>query len=133
MRVVAELYIDGPEVDANFAIVDGEVLFCNILDDFPGAGDYSYGATSAPAANLMETLMDVLTNFLIKKQELTKSSLMGSIACLGFKYGIFHGEARVSNSCARCEQRLDGILDMSVSNCAEATQLLLCYLHEVNA
>ncbi|KAF5845505.1 hypothetical protein GGP41_003127 [Bipolaris sorokiniana] len=132
-RVVVEPYIEGPEVDANFVVLDGEVLFCDVSDDFPSTGDHSGGSTSAPAANFMETLMDVPTNLPSEEQELMKSSLAESIARLGFKSGIFHCEARVRNSRAQYEHGLDGILDLSVSKRTEATQSPTCYLHEVNA
>ncbi|KAJ8112843.1 hypothetical protein OPT61_g4884 [Boeremia exigua] len=132
-RVVVEPYIDGPEIDANFVLLDGEVLFCDISDDFPTAGDHSRGSTSFLAANFMETLMDVPTNLPTGEQGLMKSSLMASIARLGFKSGIFHCEARVRNSSARYEQGPDGILDLTISKYAQTRQRPSCYLHEINA
>jgi biotin carboxylase len=38
-EVVIEPYIDGPEVDANFVLLDGEILFFEVCDDFPCKGD----------------------------------------------------------------------------------------------
>ncbi|EMD85231.1 hypothetical protein COCC4DRAFT_153122 [Bipolaris maydis ATCC 48331] len=132
-RVVVEPYIEGPEVDANFVILDGEVLFCDISDDFPSTGDHSGNSTSIPAANFMETLMDIPTNLPSEEQELMKSSLKESIVRLGFKSGVFHCEARVRNSRAQYKHGLDGILDMSVSTRTEPISPPSCYLHEVNA
>lgn len=37
--VSVEAYCDGPEIDANFVLQDGEVLFVEGADDFPKAGD----------------------------------------------------------------------------------------------
>lgn len=34
-----EPYIDGPEVDANLVLLDGEVIFFEVTDDFPKPGD----------------------------------------------------------------------------------------------
>jgi hypothetical protein len=38
-QVVVEPYVDGPEIDANFALHHGDILFCEISDNFPCAGD----------------------------------------------------------------------------------------------
>jgi biotin carboxylase len=37
--VVVEPYINGPQVDANMVLLDGEILFFDISDDFPSKGD----------------------------------------------------------------------------------------------
>jgi hypothetical protein len=70
-RVVIGLYIDEPEIDANFVVLDGEGLFCDISDDFPCTGGHPQGTTSAPAANFMETLMHEPTNLSSLEQDLT--------------------------------------------------------------
>ncbi|KAJ4347640.1 hypothetical protein N0V95_005238 [Ascochyta clinopodiicola] len=133
IKVVVEPYVDGPEVDVNFIILDGEVLFCDISDDFPSAGDRPDGEISATAANFMETLMDVPTSLPSNEQDVLKSGLMASISRLGFQSGVFHCEARVRNSCAHYQQSANGIVDMHVSDCLETQKAPSCYLHEVNA
>jgi hypothetical protein len=132
-RVVVEPYIDGPEVDANFIILDGEVLFCDISDDFPSLGDRPDGEIIATAANFMETLMDVPTKLPINEQEVLKYGLTRSIARFGFRSGIFHCEARVRNSRAHYRQNHDGIVDLHVLEQGETNKPPSCYLHEVNA
>jgi hypothetical protein len=132
-KVVVEPYIDGPEVDANFIVLDGEVLFCDISDDFPSTGDRVYGGSSATSANFMETLMDVPTKLPADEQEVLKSGLTGSIVRLGFNSGIFHCEARVRNSRAHYEEDDGGILDLYVPDRTESKEAPSCYLHEVNA
>ncbi|EHK99987.1 putative D-alanine--D-alanine ligase B [Glarea lozoyensis 74030] len=37
--VIVETYIDGPEIDANFVMLDGEVLFSEVVDNFPCTAD----------------------------------------------------------------------------------------------
>jgi len=37
--VVVEPYVDGPEMDANIILMNGEVLFFDVSDDFPSKGD----------------------------------------------------------------------------------------------
>ncbi|KAF1828648.1 hypothetical protein BDW02DRAFT_537819 [Decorospora gaudefroyi] len=133
-KVVIEPYVDGPEIDANFIILDGKVLFCDISDDFPSSADRPDREISAPAANFMETLMDVPTNLPADEKEVLKHGLTASISRLGFQSGVFHCEARVRNSRAHYYQRsADGIVDMHVSDRVETQETSSCYLHEVNA
>jgi biotin carboxylase len=127
--VVIEPYVDGPEVDANFVVLDGEVLFCDVTDDFPCSGDLVEGK----AANFMETLMDVPSALPQNEQAMMVESLRQSIKRCGFASGIFHCEARVRNSNAYYKPREDnGILDLHVRS-ESVTKSPSCYLHEVNA
>ncbi|KAL8765702.1 MAG: hypothetical protein Q9203_006476, partial [Teloschistes exilis] len=45
--VNVEEYCAGPEVDVNFVLLDGEILFVEVADDFPKAGDGEQGAQSS--------------------------------------------------------------------------------------
>ncbi|KAK4155286.1 carnosine synthase [Chaetomidium leptoderma] len=127
--VVVEPYVDGPEVDANFVVLDGEVLFCDVTDDFPCAGDLVEGSL---AANFMETLMDVPSALPADEQSMMREALRQSIARCGFASGVFHCEARVRGSRAYYAAREDnGILDLHVGG--EVNNTPSCYLHEVNA
>lgn len=130
-KVVVEPYIEGPEIDANFVILDGEVLFCDISDDFPCSGDRN--DPKSLAANFMETLMDVPTDLPVDEQRMMKDALTASIKRLGFRTGIFHCEARVRNSRAQYHQTSDGFMDLKIANCQSIEQSPSCYLHEVNA
>ena len=131
--VVIEPYVSGPEVDANFIILDGEVLFCDITDDFPCSGDL---LQNSKAANFMETLMDVPSALPEDEQKMMRDSLTESIKRCGFRSGIFHCEARVRNSTAFYAPREDnpGILDLHFSSPQKEEEATpSCYLHEVNA
>ncbi|RYO94784.1 hypothetical protein DL766_000047 [Monosporascus sp. MC13-8B] len=133
--VVIEPYIDGPEVDANFVLLNGEVLFCDITDDFPCTGDLAGGGPQ-PTANFMETLMDVPSALPEAEKDMMKDSLRQSILRQGFQSGVFHCEARVRHSRAYYDPRADnGILDLHVTEKNEkvAAEEPSCYLHEVNA
>ncbi|KAL1844008.1 hypothetical protein VTJ49DRAFT_6412 [Mycothermus thermophilus] len=138
-RVVVEPYISGPEVDANFIILDGEELFCDIVDDFPCPGDLvpaeggDKGRTFA--ANFMETLMDVPTALPEEEQSVVRESLCRSIARAGFKSGVFHCEARVRDSAHEYRPRADnGLLDVHEKEAGTGEQRKAsCYLHEINA
>ncbi|PGH27482.1 hypothetical protein AJ80_00722 [Polytolypa hystricis UAMH7299] len=135
-RVVVEPYIDGPEIDANFIVLDGEVLFCDISDDFPCSGDLP-GSEGVRGANFMETLMDVPSALPANEKDIMRESLRKCIARLGFQSGVFHCEARVRGSRARYEPCSDnGILDLHVQESKSRTEeeeAPSCYLHEVNA
>ncbi|MBE3049802.1 ATP-grasp domain-containing protein [Candidatus Bathyarchaeota archaeon] len=131
--VVVEPYIDGPEIDANFVVLDGEVLFCDITDDFPCSGDLAATEGTA-AANFMETLMDVPSGLPEDEKDMVRDSLRKSIARLGFDSGVFHVEARVRGSHARYEVcSTSGILDLHTREVGSTAEEPSCYLHEVNA
>ncbi|KAL2268420.1 hypothetical protein VTJ83DRAFT_3266 [Remersonia thermophila] len=138
-RVVIEPYIAGPEVDANFILLDGEELFCDIVDDFPCPGDLvpAEGGEKSKtfAANFMETLMDVPTALPEDEQSVVRKSLCRSIARAGFKSGVFHCEARVRDSAYEYRPRADnGLLDLHGKAAgADEARKPSCYLHEINA
>ncbi|GAW14475.1 hypothetical protein ANO14919_038780 [Xylariales sp. No.14919] len=126
--VLIEQYIDGPEVDANFAVWNGEVLFCEISDDFPCPGDLSESTTDDDFA---ETYMVLPSSLPAKELEILKSSLHQSLLELGFSSGVFHVEARVKNSSMRYEET-DGILDL-INALNAAAEEPDAFLIEVNA
>lgn len=130
-RVVIEPYVDGPEVDADFVVLDGEILFHHITDDFPCSGDLMEGTL---AANFMETLMDIPSALPDHEKTTLRDSLTRSIKRCGFKSGVYHCEARVRGSRAYYAPREDnGILDLRVREVANAERSPSCYLHEINA
>ncbi|KAI1119806.1 hypothetical protein F5Y10DRAFT_259598 [Nemania abortiva] len=126
--VLIEEYVDGPEVDANFALWDGEVLLCEISDDFPCPGDLSDATANNDFA---ETYMVLPSSLPTKELEILKSSLHQSLLELGFRSGVFHVEARVKNSSMRYKQT-DGILDL-VATPGAVIEKPDAFLIEVNA
>ncbi|GBF62883.1 fumipyrrole biosynthesis protein C [Trichophyton mentagrophytes] len=107
--ILLETYIDGPEVDANFVLWEGEVLFCEISDELPCQAD-AMDATISD--NFAETIMLLPSRLDPKETQLIQSSLHQSLLKLGFRSGVFHVEARVRNSSMRYIQT-DGILDLA--------------------
>lgn len=130
--VVVEPYIDGPEVDADMAILDGEVLFSYITDDFPCSGDLDRGISGL---NFQETVMDVPSALPEDEQNILRDSLPRTIQRCGFASGIFHCEARVRDSRVYYRPREDnGILDLHPKDEGiQEQQEPSCYLHEINA
>ncbi|CEJ92604.1 hypothetical protein VHEMI08245 [[Torrubiella] hemipterigena] len=93
--ILIEPYVDGPEVDANFVMLDGQVLFVELTDDFPCNAD---AAEATVADDFRETIMLCPTALEYEEQEAIKISLGESLVSMGFRSGVFHVEARVQNS-----------------------------------
>lgn len=93
---VIERYCDGPEVDANFILCDGEILFFEASDDFP-----KYADTKNPEDSLRSfiELDNVLPSELPPRElEILRNSLHQSLLRLGLDSGVFHLEGRVQDS-----------------------------------
>ncbi|ATY66972.1 ATP-grasp fold domain containing [Cordyceps militaris] len=113
-----EPYISGPEVDANFVLMDGELVWGEINDDFPSSAEIfqndmgSRGKVaspstlpsqiSAPVPALSQSFAELSTIMpsILPEQEiaLLKSHLTETLLRLGFRNGVFHLEARVQDS-----------------------------------
>ncbi|KAK0653024.1 hypothetical protein B0T16DRAFT_347673 [Cercophora newfieldiana] len=106
---VIEPFFDGPEMDVNFVLLDGEILFCEIADEPPcqaDAGDASVHDTFSPVAL---TLPSALPDH---EQEIVKSTLCDILVNLGFRTGIFHVEARMVNSSYEYRDIGGGVIDL---------------------
>ncbi|PQE12497.1 ATP-grasp superfamily protein [Rutstroemia sp. NJR-2017a BBW] len=126
--VVVEPYIDGPEVDANFVLLDGEILFFEICDDFPCKADAEEAGLED---NFQETQMVFPTSLPDREIAAIRDSIHKSILRQGFSSGIFHCEARVRHS--RVHYRVqDGILDLEEKTEAPSHEVSV-YLLEINA
>lgn len=106
--ILIETYVDGPEVDANFALWEGEILFFEICDDFPCDADAEDATTSDTFA---EDNMVMPSRLPREERDLVRSSLHNSLLQLGFRSGVFHVEARIQNSTMRY-QDTNGIVDL---------------------
>ncbi|RDW63726.1 hypothetical protein BP6252_11271 [Coleophoma cylindrospora] len=108
-KVLLEPYIDGPEIDVNYVLCDGEILFCEISDNLPCAGD----DTKATALDsFLETGIIFPSALDEDVQNMVRSSLHQNLLELGFTTGIFHVEARVCNSGMSYKIGEDGLLDL---------------------
>ncbi|PQE21967.1 ATP-grasp superfamily protein [Rutstroemia sp. NJR-2017a WRK4] len=126
--VVVEPYIDGPEVDANFVLLDGEILFFEICDDFPCKGD---AEDAGLEDNFQETQMVFPTSLPDREMAAIRDSIHKSILRQGFSSGVFHCEARVRYS--RVHYRVqDGILDLEKKTEVLSHEVSV-YLLEINA
>ncbi|KAI1802056.1 ATP-grasp fold domain-containing protein [Daldinia bambusicola] len=111
IETIVEPYVLGPEVDANFFLFDGELLWSEINDDFPSSGDISQTTAGsgkcndqthdiAPSPpNSFAELSTIMPSLLPEDEtSLLTSSLTETLLKLGFKNGLFHLEARVKDS-----------------------------------
>ena len=108
IKIVVEPYVDGPEVDANFLMWEGEILFFEVVDDFPCSADEE---GSAESANFQELEMVYPSVLIESEKELLRTELHKFLLSLGFRSGIFHVEARIQNS-AMEYNKVDGVTDL---------------------
>ncbi|EEP77455.1 predicted protein [Uncinocarpus reesii 1704] len=92
---VIEKYCEGPEVDANLVLCDGELILFEVSDDFPKSAD----ANGRGNAKTFIELANVLPSKLPKSElDMLKDALTKSLLRMGFRDGFYHLEARVENS-----------------------------------
>ncbi|KAG9240629.1 hypothetical protein BJ878DRAFT_525146 [Calycina marina] len=110
--IVIEEYCDGPEVDANFILADGELVFFEASDDFPKDADCQ-GASALKSfievANILPSALPTIEVMILK------TSLHQSLLNLGFTDGFFHLEARVKDSSMEFQtDETSGLLDLKL-------------------
>ncbi|CAG8890702.1 unnamed protein product [Penicillium egyptiacum] len=131
--VVIEPYIDGPEVDTNIILLDGECLFFEISDDFPCTGDAP--DANAQTSNFQETQIMYPTALPEAEQMTLRDSIRNSLIRLGLNTGVFHVEARVRNSVANYATDESGLFDLRVGSDQSDLQAEQpnCWLIEINS
>ena len=107
---VIERYCSGPEVDINLIMVDGEVMFFEVCDDYPKGADVN-GAGSGSAKNFLETQTVFPSKLPPAEIKLLRICFQNTLLRLGMRNGIMHLEGRVDNS--TFEYRNDeGVIDL---------------------
>lgn len=128
---VMEKYCDGPEVDANFVMLGGEVLFFELCDDLPKSADIN-GPTGGSTSNFHE-LNSVYPSALPSREiDVLRDSFLDTLLKLGLKDGIFHLEGRVESSSVVYKTQSDGIIDLSPRDMPTTTERPTAWLHEIN-
>lgn len=130
-KILIEAYIDGPELDVNFVLQNGEVLFFEISDDFPSLGD-----SGTVDSDFWENTNILPSKLPAEEYTIVREKLHQLLSNLGLKTGVFHLEARVQNSSVAYSEE-DGILDLRAK--AEITdgnkpssEPPRCFLIEIN-
>lgn len=130
--VVIERYANGPEVDANFVLLDGEILFFEICDDFPSSADME--TLKPTTASFIETQNVYPSSLPSDEQILVRESMLRVLRALGFHSGVFHFEARVENSRKAYISDEHGLVDLRPNSESSPSNLKpSVFLIEVNA
>lgn len=127
--ILIESYIDGPEIDANFVLLNGEILFFEIQDDLPKDGD---GIDGIPTTGFVEQGMVMPSRLPPAEVSIVKDTLHRVLLDTGFRSGVFHVEARIKDSHFAYKNTTEGLVDLL---CREDSPLgsPTCVLLEINA
>lgn len=108
-QILIEPFVDGPEVDANFILCDGEILFFEASDDFPGPADR---ASAGMESNFFETANVLPSGLPPAEIDLLRTRLHRLLLDMGFRTGVFHLEARIMDSSMEFKGDHDGFIDL---------------------
>lgn len=108
---LVEKYIQGPEVDVNVALINGEIAFYDIVDEPPCSAETC--ETSAPSgspSSFIEPSAMWPSILPANEQGVLYKMVSEGLAHLGFKNGVFHIEARMIDSAMQwAPKRLGGL------------------------
>jgi biotin carboxylase len=111
-QVMIEPYCDGPEIDINVAMWDGEVTFFDMSDNAPCAGDLDEVSGSG-RKDFQEGLFMFPSQLPASEQTMVLNYIRECILLMGFRSGIFHCEARVQDSSMHfMRDSATGIIDL---------------------
>lgn len=128
-KVLIEPYLDGPEFDATVILCDGQVVYFDVGDDFPSAGDDECIGTNG---DFVETLMVWPSALPRDEYALIRAKTQRLVHDLGFRNGVFNIEGRMQQSRVSYTLR-DGNLDLHhVQNPVERCVTPRCTILEVN-
>ncbi|MCJ1245648.1 hypothetical protein MMC30_002852 [Trapelia coarctata] len=113
---VIEHYCDGPEVDVNIVLYDGEILFYEIADEYPKGAEN--GATQESFHELDTCSPSTLP---ADEQAVLYNSFLKTLLGLGFRNGIYHCEARMMNSRVEWRRNASGVQELYPRNIAKTS------------
>ncbi|KAI2629330.1 glutathione synthetase ATP-binding domain-like protein [Hypomontagnella submonticulosa] len=100
-----EPYCNGPEVDVNMVLLDGEIAFFDICDDFPKPADAEKGSSFLELQSVYPSILPTV------ETELLRDSCLDALRRMGFQNGVFHCEYRVADSAVEYGP-VDGLVDL---------------------
>ena len=125
-----EPYVSGPEVDANFVLLDGQILFNETNDDFPSSAEIPHGSLPPSFAEMFTIIPSILPE---SELLIIKSSLSEKLVNLGCRNGVFHVEARVKDSRKKYKDTGEGLELMHWQSNATHHPDPSVFLIEINA
>ncbi|KAL6722374.1 hypothetical protein ACLMJK_001481 [Lecanora helva] len=128
-RALIEPYVQGPEVDVNLVLLDGEILFGGVCDNFPSQADTVDNNDSlyfAETKNLSPSRLPRV------EQEMLVRHFHQTLTRLGFRSGVFHVEGRVRDSSMKYDVDESGRFDIHARAPNDGSKPS-AFLHEVNA
>ena len=99
----------GPEVDANFVLWNGQILFFEISDGFSCVADM---ISSKPGDDFMEQYMVVPSRLPLDETDKIRASIHQTLLRLGFRSGVFPCEARIKGSSMEYTTSKHGLIDL---------------------
>ncbi|KAE8392427.1 hypothetical protein BDV23DRAFT_151214 [Aspergillus alliaceus] len=126
---VIEKYCDGPEVDVNLVLLDGEVLFFEVCDDLPKSADVN-GPTVGSLHNFHELNSVYPSSLPSKEIDILRNSFLEILLKLGLTNGIMHLEGRIESSTVEYRTE-NGIIDLYPRD-TQPTQDPTAWLIEIN-
>ncbi|CAG2005215.1 unnamed protein product [Fusarium graminearum] len=114
-ELVIEPYCDGPEVDVNLVLQDGQLLFFEVCDDLPKSADVN--GPKVGSLSTFHELCSVYPSKLPKSEvELLRDTFVDILLSLGLRSGVFHLEGRVENSTVEYKEQANGNMELTASN-----------------
>lgn len=126
---VMEPYCDGPEVDVNLVLQDGELLFFEVCDDLPKSADVN-GPRGGSLATFHELGSVYPSGLPPAEVELLRDAFLGTLLSLGLRDGVMHLEGRVENSTVEYTTR-DGVAVLA-PRASDGRQAPKAWLIEIN-
>ncbi|KAJ5138903.1 ATP-grasp domain-containing protein [Penicillium bovifimosum] len=134
-KILIEPFVDGPEVDANFVLCDGDLLFFETSDDFPSPAD---GPGAGMDSNFFENANVLPSGLPQVEVDLIRTRLHQLLLNVGFRTGVFHLEARIMDSSMEYAEDEAGILDLrprlpsTGEKSSNGSSNAKCFLIEIN-
>lgn len=108
-KAIVETYCEGPEVDVNFVLWNGELLFSEVVDNLPCSGDDALN--SVQTEQFVETGSVWPSGLPSEETSLLRTDLLKIVRRLGFHSGVIHVEAKVNKSRVDWHMDTHGVLE----------------------
>lgn len=109
--IMVKSYEQGPEIDANYVLQDGKILFFELVDGFPCTAELNMSGDPNISKDFLETDMVWPSAHPSDEADMVKAAFHQTLLRMGFSTGVFHVEGRIRDS--RVHHRIEnGFLDL---------------------